>query len=359
MAQERGNDAAPGNRLSAAEIAELIGGEVEGDPLAAVTGAAGIAAAGEGEITLAGSERFRAELEATGASVVVVPKGMAVPEGLTVIRCDDPDRAFCAVLEKLLPRHAYPTGVAEGAHVDPGATLGTDVTVRTGAVVEEGAAVGDRTIVSSGCFIGHGATIGANCLLGPGVVLLEGVTVGDRCIIGANTVIGSDGFGFIPGKESHRKVPQVGTVVIEDDVELGACCTVDRARLDVTVIGRGTKIDDVVHVAHNVKVGRLCLIAAQVGFAGSTSVGDGSMFAGQVGVIEHVKVGAYVKASGQAGITKTVPDGTRVTGFPAMEHRKWLASQVAVRKLPKLADEVRRLKARLDELEGRTEDPRA
>jgi UDP-3-O-[3-hydroxymyristoyl] glucosamine N-acyltransferase len=323
-----------------------------------VTRASGIESAREGDVTFLADGRFAERLARTRASVVLVPPDAEVPAGVTVIRVARPEWAFCDVVERLHPAEPWPPGVAELACVAESATLGEGVAVRPFAVVEEGASVGDRTLVGSGAFVGRRVTVGPDCVLSPGVVLCDGVRLGSRVIVGPNSVIGYDGFGFLPGKDSHRKIPQVGTVVVEDDVEIGACCTIDRARLDETRIGRGTKLDNLVHVAHNVRLGELCLVAAQAGFAGSASVGSRTMVGGQAGVSGHLTVGSGVQVSGKAGVTKSFPDNVRVSGFPAVPHEKWIEALAAAKRLPRLAAEIEELKAKLHELERRSKDAR-
>ncbi len=341
--------------MSAGEIAELVGGEVVGDPSVMVTGVSGVEAGGEGHIVLA-EGRFEEALSSSAASVAVVGTDAQVPDGMTAVRCERADLAFCRILESLVPPSDYPGGVAAGAHVSEDASLAPGVTVRPMAVVESGAVVGAGTVLHSGCFVGRGVTVGAGCVIWPGAALCDGVTLGDRVVIGPNTAIGYDGFGFIPGAEVHTKIPQVGTVIIEDDVEIGACCTVDRARFDATVVGAGTKIDNLCQVAHNVKTGRLCLFAAQAGVAGSTELGDGVMLGGQAAVAGHLKIGSGVIASGKAGVTKSIPDGKKVYGFPAVSKRDWIGSLRAAKKVEALSAEIERMKVRLDELTGETED---
>jgi len=232
--------------------------------------------------------------------------------------------------------------------VDPSVVLGGGVSVGPNAVIGPGCRIGDRTVVGPGCILGEDVTVGSDCLLHPGVVVRERCTVGDRCILHPGVVLGSDGFGFATVDGVHHKVPQVGTVVLEDDVELGANVCVDRGALGETRIGRGTKVDNLVQIAHGVTVGKGCLLVAQVGISGSTVLGDHVVMAGQSGVAGHLKIGNRVVATAKAGVVRNVPDGTMVSGFPARPHREWLRDAAALRRIEALRQKVRELEVALE-----------
>jgi UDP-3-O-[3-hydroxymyristoyl] glucosamine N-acyltransferase len=326
--------------MTLAELARHLGGELLGDPHARVLRVASPETAGPDAVVVCGSaEALRTALE-RGAGAVVVPRGLDVQA--PAVRVQEPRRALAVLLELLGPRRRHPSGVHPTAQVAPTARLGSGVSLGAFAVVEDGAEVGARTVLYPFAYVGPHASVGEDCVLYPHVVVSQGTRVGHRVILHAGCVLGADGFGFVPGEQGHQKIPQVGVVVVEDDVEIGACTTVDRATLGETRIGAGTKIDNLVQVAHNVRIGRRCLIAAQCGIAGSAVLEDGVVLAGQVGVGDHVRIGAGAVVLAQSGVTKDVPAGETVYGHPAQPRRQELAEQAARRRLPEL---LRRLQA--------------
>jgi UDP-3-O-[3-hydroxymyristoyl] glucosamine N-acyltransferase len=250
-----------------------------------------------------------------------------------------------------------PRGVHPGALVDASAQVHPAAAICAGAYVGPGARIGARTVLHSGARALHFAQVGDDCVLWPGSVVRERCILGNRVILQPNSVIGSDGFGFAFDLEGegngpmHRKVPQAGIVRVEDDVEVGACTCIDRATLGETVIGRGTKIDNLVQVAHNVKIGPLALLVAQCGISGSTELGQGVILAGQVGVIGHLKLGDGARVGAQSGVSRDLEDGETVSGSPAIAHRDWLRLSAALPRIPELVKEVRRLAQRVAELE--------
>jgi UDP-3-O-[3-hydroxymyristoyl] glucosamine N-acyltransferase len=252
------------------------------------------------------------------------------------IHVADPRLALAVLLEMFGPEPEHPRGVHPTAAIAASAQLDRDVAIAAYAVIGDRARVGAETVVYPHAYVGPDAIVGSRCVLHPRVVVGERVHIGDRVVLHAGAVLGADGFGFVPGRDGHRKIPQVGTVVVGDDVEIGANTTVDRATLGETRIGEGTKIDNLVQVAHNVHIGRRCLIAAQVGIAGSSVIEDGVMLAGQVGVSDHVRIGAGAVVLAGAGVLKDVPPGVTVSGFPARPHREELQQQAMRRRLPEL-----------------------
>ncbi len=327
--------------MTLAELSRYLEGELLGDPDIRVHRvAAPEAAAPDAVVVCESAEVLRTALE-RGAGAVVVPRELDVPP--PAIRVREPRRALAALLQLLGPRRRHPSGVHPTAQVAPSARLGVAVSLGAFAVVEEGAEVGDRTVIYPFAYVGPYASVGKDCVLYPHVVVSEGTRVGNRVVLHAGCVLGADGFGFVPGEQAHQKIPQVGVVVVEDDVEIGACTTVDRATLGETRIGAGTKIDNLVQVAHNVRIGRRCLIAAQCGIAGSAVLEDGVVLAGQVGVADHVRIGAGAVVLAQSGVTKDVGAGQVVYGHPAQPRRKELAEQAARRFLPELLRRVKTL----------------
>lgn len=331
--------------MTLGEAAALVGGKVHGDASVPITGAAGLREALPGEISLLVRPRYAALLETTRASAVLVAapvEGARIPQ--VVVK--DPEAALTRLAAALaVPAAAPPPGVHPDATVDPGAVLGVGVSVGPRAVVEEGARIGARTVVRAGAYVGRGARVGADGYLHPGARVLDGVTIGDRVVVGAGAVVGCDGFGFLPGKpgEVPRRVPHSGTVVVGDDVDIGACVTIARARFGRTTIGNGVKIDTHVQVAHNCHVGDGALLIAQVGLAGSTVVGRGVIMAGQSAAAGHVEIGDGARVAGQGGVTHDIPPGSDVSGTPAIPVREWRRQTAALRRLPEALERLRRL----------------
>jgi UDP-3-O-[3-hydroxymyristoyl] glucosamine N-acyltransferase len=305
---------------SLADIATLLGAELIGTD-ARVGGVAALEDAGPSDLTLCFDRRRISELRKTRAAGVIIPRRapelrQAAP--CPVLRVEEPRLALARVLRHFHPEPAEEGGVREGARVEAGASVGTGTVVATGAVIESGAVVGD------------------DCRIGPNAVVASGCTLGNRVVVGPGAVIGSSGFGFVPEGESVGKIPQVGRVVIEDDVEIGANTTVDRATLGATRIGRGTKIDNLVQVGHNVSIGMNVLIAAQVGLSGSVRIGDNAVLGGQVGVADHVVIGAGAQVGAKSGVGTHVPPGARVAGYPAVEVKHWLENAFLWRRVRRL-----------------------
>lgn len=330
-------------RLS--ELAQKLGAEYIGMEDPEIRGIAGIREAQDGEITFVTDEKHLKDLERSSASAVIVPLSFASVR-LPAIRCRNPRFAFAQVLGIFHAWPAAPTGVSDRASVAATATIGRDPSIHPCAVISEGARIGDRVTLFPGVFVGAGSVIGDDCVIYSNVSIRERVVIGSRVIIHANTVIGSDGFGFVTEAGTHHKIPQVGGVIIGDDVELGAGCAVDRATLGSTVIKNGTKIDNMVHIAHNVTIGEHCLLAGQVGIAGSATIGNYVVMGGQVGIGDHVTVGDRVMVGGGSAVTKDVEAGQVIGGYYAIPLREWLKVQAV---LPKLPD----MKKRLNDVEKR------
>lgn len=323
------------------EIAEIIDGEVSGDGALKITGLNRLDAAGEGDLTFA--DLAHAELAKNSkASAVIMPKNFSgeFPQNVIKIQADNPRPAFAKLLEIFMPKIEIPVGVSDRAFVGKNVKLGENVSIMPFAYIGDDAEIDDGAIIYPHTYIGNFAQIGAETVIYSSVTVREYCKIGKRCVIHASAVIGADGFGFTTKNDVHTKVPQVGNVVIEDDVEIGAHVGIDRAAMGSTVIGHGTKIDNLVHIAHNCKIGANCLIVAQTGISGSTTVGDNVTFGGQVGTVGHIKIGGHSVYAARSGISKDMPENYFGAGFPIQPHGDWLRLQGALKKVPELIKKV-------------------
>ena len=350
---------AAGAQLSLEELARRIGAVVHGDAGRRVRGVAALEQAGPDEVAFFANARYRPELRATHAAAVIVSEDEAplVPAGSARLVAAQPYVAFAKASAIFHPDERPAAGVHRSAEIAPGAEVDPSASIGARCVVGRAARIGPRSVLHAGAAVLDEARVGADCVLWTGAVVRERCVLGDRVVLQPNAVVGSDGFGFAFDLEGngegplHRKVPQAGIARIEDDVELGACTCVDRATLGETVVGRGTKVDNLVQIGHNVRIGELSLIVAQVGISGSTEIGKGVVLAGQVGIVGHVKIGDGARVGAQAGVPNDVPEGATYTGYPAMPHRDWLRTMAALPRVPDLVKQVRKLEARIAELE--------
>ena len=338
-------------RKTLAEIAGLIDGEVVGDKDLVVTGFNGLQEAREGDLTFLANPKYLPLFKKTKASAVITSRDSEAL-GKSIIRTDNPSLAFSHLMAALAGQEdRLFKGIHESAFIAKDAVVGANVAIGPFVVIEHKAAIGENSVIYPGSYIGRGASIGHHCLIYPNVTIREKVVIGNHVIIHSGTVIGSDGFGFVQVEGVHKKIPQVGTVVIEDDVEIGANVAIDRARFGRTVVGRGTKIDNLVHVAHNVVMGEHCIIVAQAGISGSVTIGRGAVLAGQSGIIGHLTIGEGAIVSAQSGVTKSVPARGHVIGFPAATHITMKRIYGHLLKLPEHIKTIKRLEQRIDELE--------
>jgi UDP-3-O-[3-hydroxymyristoyl] glucosamine N-acyltransferase len=338
-------------RHTLADIARLIQGELVGDGARIIERVAPLDEADDTSISFLARSRYAHRLNTTRAAAVIVPQSVTEAP-MPIIRVRSPERSLVTLLSACMPpRPPAQTGIHPTASISPTASLGSRVAIGPFVVV------GDQTIVEEGTHIGAGTYIGAHCRIGrdtwlyPRVTLYDQVTLGSSVIVHSGAVIGSDGFGYTPGEQGAIKIPQIGGVVIGDEVEIGANTTIDRATLGATRIGKGTKIDNLVQIGHNVVIGEYVIICAQAGIAGSTVVGDGALIAGQAGLADHIHVGAGAKIGGQAGVTKSVPPQATVSGYPARPHQQARRIEAATGQLPALVQRVRDLERRLEALE--------
>lgn len=337
--------------FTAADLAERIGSRVEGDGTRVIRTVATLEEAGPDAISWAANADYLARGSSTQAAAVLVKQDAVPPPGLTVMRVGDPDVVMCEVLRHLAPP---PETVTPGIH--PNALVSPDARVEGASIaafayVGPKAVVGPGTQLHPGVYVGTATTIGRDCVLWPNVVVRERCTIGDRVIIHPNATIGADGFGFLQRKGRNVKIPQIGSVIIEDDVEIGANSAIDRARSGVTRIGRGSKFDNFVQVAHNVEMGEECIIIAQSAIGGSTTLGRRVVMSGHSGISDHVTVGDDVQIAAQSILMRNAEAGAILRGLPATAHHRFLREQASVRKLPKLLERVRELEKRIEEFE--------
>ncbi|NJD90088.1 MAG: UDP-3-O-(3-hydroxymyristoyl)glucosamine N-acyltransferase [Geobacter sp.] len=338
-------------KLTLREIAEHIGGKVIGDPETEVCGLGSLDDAVEGQIVFLANPKLAGKVAQSKATAVILPPG-AEGFGKNVIETKNPYLAFAKVLTLFLETKSQPKTVMAGAFVSPEAVLGADVTVYPGAYVGERARIGDRVVIHPGAVVYEDAVIGDDTVIHANVSIRERCRIGKRVILHNGVVIGSDGFGYAPDGKSYYKIPQIGIVVIEDDVEVGANTTIDRAALDKTIIGRGSKIDNLVQIAHNVVVGENTVMAAQVGVAGSTKIGRNVTVGGQVAFAGHVTVADNTMLGGRTGVTSSITEAGIYSGLPAIPHKDWLRSSIIFTRLPEMRSSLTALEKRIKELEG-------
>lgn len=347
--------------MTLSEVASMVGGEVFGDSSVVITGISGIKEARQGDITFVANPKYSSLMKTTSASAIITSYEVN-NSSKPLVKTKDPSLAFARLVSLVGPNKVrHPQGVHPTAIVAEGVSLGEDVAIGPYTIIEKGVSIGDSTIIYGGCFIGHDVKIGKDTLIYPQVALRERVEIGDRVIIHSGTVIGSDGFGFATVQGVQEKIPQIGTVVIEDDVEIGANVTIDRARFNKTLIGKGTKIDNLVQIAHNVIVGEHSIIVAQAGISGSTVVGKRVILAGQAGIVGHITIGDGAVVAAQAGVTKSIPNSTKVSGYPAKPHEQAKRVNACLQRLPiaynkikELEEQVAKLRETIEELKNKS-----
>jgi UDP-3-O-[3-hydroxymyristoyl] glucosamine N-acyltransferase len=331
------------------EIADFVDGEFAGPRSATVSRAASLNAATPDSLSFLVGQKWAGQLASSRAAAVLVPA--AFPgTSQRWIRVANPQLAFARVLEKWFTPRAGPRGLSPMAAIAGTARLGSNVSVGPFAVIGDNVEVGDDVMIYQGVSIEAGSAIGSGTVIYPNVSIYHGTQIGRRCIIHAGVVIGADGYGFVQEGGRHHKIPQIGIVRIEDDVEIGANSTIDRAALDETVIGEGTKIDNLVQIGHNVRIGEHCLLVALVGIAGSTEIGDHVVMGGQAGTTGHIRIGPGVQVAGRAGVMKDWEGNVVLAGHPARPIREHLQAEATMLRLPRLAARVQKLEKRLEEL---------
>ncbi|SEA10162.1 UDP-3-O-[3-hydroxymyristoyl] glucosamine N-acyltransferase [Desulfuromusa kysingii] len=333
------------------QLADLVGGEVSGDAEIEIGQVAPIDKAQAGDITFVANPKYLPQLKSCQASAVILSPGIDV-SGQNLLICANPYLAFAKILTFLQVSPRPVKGIMPGALVSESAVVDPAATIYPGCVIGERVTIGSGTTLYPGVAVYADVTIGEDCVVHANVVIREGCHLHDRVILQPAAVIGSDGFGFAPDGAKYYKIPQVGVVVLEDDVEIGANTSIDRAALGVTLIRRGTKIDNLVQIGHNVEVGEDCILVSQSGIAGSSKVGNHCTFGGQAAIAGHLTIGDNVMIGGRGGATGNVAPNQILSGLPLMPHKKWLRATMTLPKLPEMRKDMQQMQKRLDELEA-------
>ncbi len=332
------------------ELAAVVGGEVVGDEDTGIRSVASIETADTGDITFVASPKYRRLVSTTKASAIIVAKDTEPLDGVNLLCVENPYLAFAKLLEIFRPAVACYEGVHPKAEIHSNAVIGAGASIYPYVVVDDGVKIGKGVVVYPGVYLGYGVEVGDYSVIHSNVSIMERCTIGKRVTIHSNTVIGSDGFGYVKSGEKNYKIPQIGAVVIEDEVEIGAGVTIDRATLGTTAIGKGTKIDNLVQIGHNVEIGENSIIVAQVGIAGSVKIGKRVTIGGQVGVAGHIEIGDDTMVGARSGVAASLPAGGIFTGVPAKKHTTWLRIQGATSKLPEMARRLRQLEEKVEDL---------
>ena len=332
------------------ELAEYVDGRVCGNPNIVIKSASTLGRAGRGDISFLANNKYEKQLRTTKASAVIVGKETtSAPVPLLV--ADDPYYAFMQIMVLLHGHRKHKkVGISPRASISDSAKIGADCHIHDFVTVADEARVGDGCIIYPGVYIGQGVQIGNDNIIYPNVTIYDGCKISNRVIINANTTIGEDGFGYASHKGVHHKIPQTGSVIIEDDVEIGACCGVERGTLGDTVIGQGSKLGDLVTVGHGTKIGAHCLLVAQVGIAGSTTLGHHCVVGGQVGIVGHINIGNNVTIAAQSGVINNIPDGKVVLGAPAIEANLGRRAYSMIEYLPEMRQNIRKLESQIEQI---------
>ena len=340
-------------KFAASQIGEILQGTIEGDATVLVDRLAKIEEATEGAITFLANPKYTHYIYTTGASVVIVSDTFVPSEPVrpTLIRVGNPYTAFTVLLEfyeKYL--RSLKNGIEQPSFQSPEAKLGDQVYLGAFSYVGAGAVIGDEAKIYPQVYIGENVVVGRGTVIYPGARIYRDTRIGDNCIVHAGAVLGADGFGFAPQADgSYKKIPQTGNVILEDDVEIGANTTIDRSTMGSTVIRKGTKLDNLIQVAHNVEIGSNTAIAAQAGIAGSSKIGQGCVIGGQVGIAGHLHIGDRTTIAAQSGVIADIAGGSTVMGAPSFDHKDYIKSYVIFRKLPQLAQRIERINKKLEE----------
>jgi UDP-3-O-[3-hydroxymyristoyl] glucosamine N-acyltransferase len=332
------------------ELAEYIGGRLYGDPNIVITSASTLGRAHEGDISFLVNRRYQKQLKTTKASAVIVGKE-TTDTSVPLIIADDPYYAFMQIMVLLHGHRKHKkVGISTRASISDSAKVGVDCHIHDFVTIADEAKIGDGCIIYPGVFVGQGAQIGNDSIIYPNVSIYNECKIGNRVIINANSTIGEDGFGYASYKGIHHKIPQIGGLVVEDDVEIGACCGIERGTLGDTIIGQGSKLGDLVTIGHGAKIGPHCLLVAQVGIAGSTTLGHHCIVGGQVGIVGHINIGNNVTIAAQAGVVNNIPDGQVVLGAPAIEANQGKRAYSMIQYLPEMRQNIRNLQSQIEQI---------
>lgn len=333
------------------ELADLVQGEVIGDPDLIIQGVSEIQPGKPGTITFLSDPKYRKYLLSTKASAIVLSDDIEIGV-LSVIRVENPALAFSRIMKQFSQPPSRISGIHPTAVVESDVKLGENVSIGPNVVIEKEAKIGDEVSIEALSYVGQNSIIGNHSVLKAHVAIYHDCVVGQNVLIHSGTVVGSDGFGYVTEKGIHHKVPQIGRVVVEDNVEIGSNCSIDRGTIGDTVIGEGSKIDNLVHIAHNVELGKGCFMTGQVGVAGSSKIGDYVAFGGQVGVSDHVEIGDHTRLAAKTGVTKSLPGGKTYAGMPAREIQKKNRADALTYRLPELVKKIKTLEEEIKKLKG-------
>jgi len=329
------------------ELAEYVSGRICGNPDIEIKSASTLGQAGEGDISFLSNQKYEKQLQTTNASAVIVGKDISTTS-VPLLIADDPYYAFMQIMVLLHGHRKHKkSGISTRASISDKAKIGTNCHIGDFVVIADDVKIGDGCIIYSNTYIGQDVHIGNDTIIYPNVVIYNGCRIGNRVIINANSTIGEDGFGYATHKGKHHKIPQVGITVIEDDVEIGACCGIERGTLSDTVIGEGSKIGDLVAIGHGTKIGKHCLLVAQVGVAGSTNIGNYCVVGGQVGIVGHINIGDNVTIAAQAGVINNIPDNKVILGAPAIEADTGRRAYSLIQYLPEMRRTIRELQNKI------------
>ena len=339
--------------ITASDLAAILNAAAPPDPTKKITGFASLAHATDNDLSFLSSEKFLPDFLKTKAAAVIVNKRIKLPDnhGKNILIVEDADLAVGKLLEQFAPEVPRPpVGKHHSAVIAPTASIGENSRIGPNVIVGDDARIGKNCTLHAGVYIGADSTLGDDCEIFPNVVIRERITLGNRVIIHAGSVLGTDGFGYRWDGKSHVKIPQIGSITVEDDVEIGSCVCIDRAKFGTTKIGRGTKIDNLVQIAHNVVIGPHCIIVGQAGLAGSVTLGTGVVLGGQSAIRDHMTLGDGSAVAACSGVAEDVDPKTVVSGLPALPHRQSLREQAALRRLPDLVVQVRKLQEEIEQL---------
>ena len=334
------------------ELAQFVKGRVLGNPDIEIRSAATLSKAGEGDLSFLANTRYEKELERTRASAVIVGTNTKGKAKIPLLVAEDPYYAFMQIMVLLHGHRKHKkVGISRQAGISDSAKVGADCDIHNFVTIDDGAIVGDRCKLYPGVFVGQDVEIGDDCIIYPNVTIFDGCKIGSRVIINANSVIGEDGFGFASHEGLHHKIPQIGIVIIEDDVEIGVCCGIERGTLGDTIIEKGSKLGDLIAIGHGTRIGAHCLLVGQIGISGSTTLGHHCVLGGQVGVTGHINIGNNVMVGAQSGVINNVRDNKIMIGSPAIDARVARRAYSMIKNLPEMRKAIRTLEKKLEELE--------